>query len=170
AAVLLMISAYAKTYKEAQMYFFPVYMVSLVPSLAAVLPGVPLRSAIALVPLANVSVAAREIMTNRPDHPMIAVTFAVMVFTATMLTRASTRLLSREDIIIPAQGEPEAFLGGPMLFRKRVLRWFAVMWALIFAIAANVPALSTFRAQLLFNEFVIFAGASVLMLWVYRLN
>src|SRR5437667_7546964 len=77
AAVLLMISAYAKTYKEAQMYFFPVYMLSLVPSLAAVLPGVPLRSAIALVPLANVSVAAHEIMMNRPDHPMIAFTFAV---------------------------------------------------------------------------------------------
>ncbi len=170
AAVLLMISAYSKTYKEAQMYFFPVYMVSLIPSLAAVLPAVPLRSAIVLVPLANVSVAAHEIMMGRPDYPMILVTYAVMVLTAAILTGASTRLLAREDIIIPAQGEPEAFLGGSTLFRKRVLRWFVVMWAVIFAIATNVPQLATFRAQLLFNEFVIFGGASLLMLRIYRLN
>src|SRR4029079_10582264 len=99
ASVLLMLSAYARSYKESQMYFFPVYLLSLIPSLASVLPGLSLRSAIAFVPLANVSVAAREIMINRPYHPMIAITFAVMVFTATMLTRASTRLLAREDII-----------------------------------------------------------------------
>ncbi len=169
-AVLLMISAYAKSYKEAQMYFFPVYLTSLVPALAAVLPGLSLRSAIVVVPLANVSVAVREIMMNRPDPPMIVVTFIVMTFTATMLMRASARMLSREDIIVPAQGEPELFLGGPVLFQKRVMRWFAVMWALIFAVAVNVPQLSTFRRQLMFNEFVVFAGASVLMLFVYRLN
>src|SRR5262249_6046128 len=46
AAALLILSAYAKTYKEAQMYFFPVHLASLVPALAAVLPGLSLRSAI----------------------------------------------------------------------------------------------------------------------------
>jgi len=101
---------------------------------------------------------------------MIAITFAVMAFTAAVLTRASTRLLSREDIIVPSQGEREAFIGGAALFRKRVLRWFAVMWAAIFAIAANVPQLATFRAQLLFNEFAVFGGGALLMLWVYRLK
>src|SRR5204862_8136976 len=74
ASVLLMISAYAKSYKEAQMYFFPVYVLSLIPSLASVMPGISLRSVIAFVPLANVSVAAREIMMGRPDGLMIAVT------------------------------------------------------------------------------------------------
>ena len=170
AAVLLMISAYAKSYKEAQMYFFPVYLLSLVPALAAFLPGLSLRSAIVLVPLANVSVAVREIMMNRADPPMIAITFMVMAFTATMLMRKSARMLSREDIIVPSQSEPEAFMGGPVLFQKRVLRWFAVMWAVIFAVAANVPQLATFRRQLLFNEFVMFAGAGVLMLLVYKLD
>jgi sodium transport system permease protein len=170
AASLLLISARAKTYKEAQMYFFPVYMTSLIPSLASVLPGLSLRSAIVVVPLANVSVAVREILTNRPDPPMIAITFLVMAFTAGMLMRASARMLSREEIIVPAQGEPEIFLGGEALFQRRVLRWFAVMWALMFAVAANVPQLATFRRQLLFNELGIFGGGLVLMLVVYRLD
>src|SRR2546423_527958 len=74
ASVLLMISAYAKSYKESQMYFFPVYLLSLLPALAAVLPGVELRSAIVAVPLANVSAAARHI-------PMVQSAFCMLLLT-----------------------------------------------------------------------------------------
>ncbi len=170
ASVLLIISAYAKSYKEAQMYFFPVYLASMIPSLASVMPGVSLRSAIALVPLANVSVAAREILMGRPDAIMILVTFAVMTLTAAYLMRASARPLSREDIVIPAHVEASEFLGGPALFEKRVLRWFALMWTITFVAAANVPQLASFRRQLIFNEVVIMMGAPLVMLKVYRLD
>jgi sodium transport system permease protein len=170
ASVLLMISAYAKTYKEAQMYFFPVYLVSLVPTLASVMPGISLRSAIAFVPIANVSVAAREILMGRPDMIMLVVTFAVMSAAAAYLMRAAARLLSREDIIVPFHFEAAEFLGGGALFQKRVLRWFALMWVVTFAVAVNVPALATFRRQLLFNELFVMIGATLLILKVYRLD
>lgn len=152
------------------MYFFPVYIVSLIPALAAVMPGISLRSAIAFVPLANVSVAAREIMMGRPDVLMILVTLGVMISTAAYLMRASTRMLTREDLIIPAHIEAAEFFGGPRLFHKRVLRWFALMWVVTFAVATNVPALASFQRQLVFNELVVMLGAVLLMLWTYRLN
>src|SRR5262249_34131450 len=79
-------------------------------------------------------------------------------------------LLSREDIILPAHSEPALFIGGPALFQKRVLRWFALMWVVTFAAATNVPMLAKFRPQIVFNEVVIMLGASVLMIWVYRLD
>lgn len=170
ASVLLMISAYAKNYKEAQMYFFPVYMVSLVPSLASVMPGISLRSAIAFVPLANVSVAAREILMGRPDVLMIFVTFGVMLLTAAYLMRTSARMLAREDLIIPSYAEPAEFLGGQALFQKRVLRWFAVLWAIEFGVAVGIPQLATFRRQLLFNQFVLFIAGTILIIKMYRLN
>jgi sodium transport system permease protein len=170
AAVLLFLSAYARTYKEAQLYFFPVYLLGLVPALAAVLPGIRLRSAIALVPVANVSVAAREILMGRPDVPMILVTFAVMTLTGLGLMRTSAKMLTQESIVVPAHLEAADLTGGPALFRKRVLRWFAVMWAIIFGVAAGIPQLATFRAQILFNEVVVFLGASILMIRVYDLN
>jgi ABC-type Na+ efflux pump permease subunit/membrane protease YdiL (CAAX protease family) len=170
AAVLLMLSAYAKSYKESQMYFFPVYLFSLIPSLASVMPGISLRSAIAFVPLANVSVAAREILMGRPDPVMIVVTFLVMVLTAGYVMRVSARMLTREDLIIPAHFEAAEFAGGPRLFQKRVLRWFALMWVITFAAASNVPALQNFQRQLLFNEIVIMLGAVLLMISMYRLD
>jgi sodium transport system permease protein len=168
ASVLLMISAYAKSYKESQMYFFPVYILSLIPSLASLMPGISLRSAIAFVPLANVSVAAREILMGRADPLMIAVTFGVMVFTAGYLMRVSARMLAREDLIIPAHYEAAEFLGGPALFQKRILRWFAVMWVVTFAASSNVPALANFQRQLIFNEIVVMLGAVLLMMWTAR--
>jgi ABC-type Na+ efflux pump permease subunit/membrane protease YdiL (CAAX protease family) len=170
ASVLLMISAYAKSYKESQMYFFPVYILSFIPALASVMPGISLRSAIAFVPLANVSVAAREIMMGRPDAPMIIVTFAVMMLTAAYLMRVSARMLAREDLILPAHLGPADFMGGPALFQKRVLRWFALMWVITFAAATNVRALASFQHQLIFNEIVVMLGAALLMMWTYRLN
>jgi sodium transport system permease protein len=169
-AVLLMLSAYAKSYKEAQLYFFPVYLVSWVPSLAAVLPGISLRSAIAMVPLANVSVAVREIMVGKFDWPMIAIVFAAMTAAAFGTVVATARMLSQERLITASESDAADFAGGPALFSKRVLRWYALLLVIMFVVAVNVPQLATFRRQLLFNELVIFFGGSLLMILKYRLN
>jgi sodium transport system permease protein len=170
ASILLMISAYAKTYKEAQLYFFPVYLLSWVPALAGVLPGIALRSAIVLVPIANVSVAVREIMVGKFDWPMLASVFAVMALAAVWAVRASANMLSKESLITASEADAADLAGGAALFPKHVLRWYAVMGAVLFAIALNVPQLATFRAQILFNELAIFLGAALLMIRKYRLN
>ncbi len=169
-AVLLMISAYAKSYKEAQLYFFPINIVSWLPALAAFLPGISLRSAIVLVPIANVSVAVKEIMVGKFDWPMIAVTFAVMVGAAVLTARASAKMLRQERLITASETDAGDLAGGASLFPNHVLRWYAVMGALLFAVALNVPELSSMKGQVLFNELVIFLGASLLMIRRYKLN
>ena len=170
AAVLLMLSAYAKSYKEAQLYFFPVYLVSLVPALASVLPGISLRSTIALVPLANVSVAVREVMVGKFDWPMILVSFVVMVAAAGWTLRASTRMLSQERLITASDHDAADLEGGPALFPRHVLRWYGVLGVILFTVALNVPQLSTFRRQLLFNELGLFLAVPLVMIWKYRLT
>jgi sodium transport system permease protein len=170
AAMLLMISGYAKTYKEAQLYFLPIYLLSLVPAAAGLLPGVSLRSAIVIVPLANVSVAVREIMVGNYDWPMITITFLVMVMAAAWMVRASAKMLSEERLITSGESDTALLLGGQALFSQHVLRWYAVMWALLLAVAVNVPQLQTLRRQILFNQLVIFLALPLFMIWKYRLN
>ncbi len=170
ASALLLLSAYAKTYKEAQLYFFPVSLVCMIPSLAAVLPGISLRSAIAAVPIANVSVAVREIMVGKFDWPMIGVTLAVMTLAAGLTIRAAARMLTQEQLITANEMDAGVFTGGPSLFPGHVLRWFAVMGAVMFAAALNLPQLSTLQGQMIFNELVLFLGASMLMIRWYRLD
>ena len=170
AAILLMISAYAKSYKEAQLYFFPVYLVSMVPALAGALPGIALRSAIVLVPLANVSVAVREIMVGRFDWPMIVAVFLVMSGAAVWAVRASASMLAKESLIMATETDTADPGDGSARYSRHVLRWYAVLGVVLFAVALNVPQLSTFRAQVLFNEIVIFLGGAFLIIWKYKLN
>jgi sodium transport system permease protein len=169
-SILLMISAKAKSYKEAQLYFFPVYLISWIPSLAAVLPNMPLRSAIVIVPLANVSVAVREIMIGRFDWLMIGLVFIAMSAVSIWMARISAKMLSQETLITAGEFEAADFEGGAALFSKHVLRWYAILLVILFVIAVNVPQLATFRRQLLFNELGIFLAGSLLMIAVYKLN
>ncbi|HYK88435.1 MAG TPA: ABC transporter permease subunit/CPBP intramembrane protease [Acidobacteriota bacterium] len=169
-SILLILSAYAKSYKEAQLYFFPVYLLSVVPPLAAVLPGISLRSAIVLVPLANVSVAVREILVGKFDWPMIVLTFLAMSAVSIWTIRASGRLLSQERLITSNESDAADFAGGAALFPRHVLRWYAVLGVVLFSVALNVPQLATLRRQVLFNELVLFLGGPLLMIWKYRLH
>jgi sodium transport system permease protein len=141
-----------------------------VPALAAVLPGISLRSAIALVPIANVSVAVREVMVGKYDWPMILISFAVTAAAAAWAVRASARMLSQERLITAGDTDAAEFAGGAALFPRHVLRWYAILGVILFSVALNVPQLATFRRQLLFNELVLFLAAPLVMIRKYRLD
>src|SRR5262249_4639231 len=124
ANVLLLISGYARSYKEAQMYFLPVLLLGLLPALAPFLPGVSLRSVIALVPVANLALAAKEILIGSFDWPMIVLSWLMTALTAWWTTRLSLRVLAAERLIITAQSDAAEFSGGLALFERQVWIWF----------------------------------------------
>ena len=169
-SVLLLVSGYAKTYKEAQLYFFPVFLLGMLPALAPMLPGVRLRSAIVLVPIANLAVAVKEVLVGVPDWPMIAVAWAVTAGAAFWVGWLAERTLSTERLITASDVSPEEARGGPALFPRHVLRWFAAIWAILFAVALNMGEDADIRAQLAFNLGVLFLGGSLLMIRRYRLD
>ena len=169
-SVLLLTSGRAKTYKEAQLYFFPVFLLGLIPTLAPMLPGVKLRSVIALVPVANLAVAVKEVLVGMPDWPMIAVAWLVTAGAAAWVAVLAERALSTERLITAADVGVEELRGGPALFPRHVLRWFAVMWAAMFAISANLGEGTDLRVQLAVNLGLLFLGGSLLMIRRYRLD
>ncbi len=74
-SALLLLSGWSKSYKEYQLYFFPLLLAFVAPTLVAILPGMDLRSAIALVPIAGVGAAVREVMVGELDWPFLALAF-----------------------------------------------------------------------------------------------
>lgn len=169
-SVLLLTSAYAKTYKEAQLYFSAVLLVGLLPTLAPFLPGLELRSAVVAVPLANISVAVKEILAGTFDWPMIVLAWLVTAATAAYTARLSARSLSNEKLITAGDIDKAELQGGPALFPRRVLRWFAVMWAILFVVSGSMEVTTDVRIQLFFNLGVLFLGGSLLMVMAYGLN
>ncbi|HWQ93404.1 MAG TPA: ABC transporter permease subunit, partial [Clostridia bacterium] len=128
AGVLLLISGHAKTYKEAQMLFFPVFLVGLAPALAPMFPGLPLHSAVVLLPVAGLAVAARDILIGLYDWPMILAAWLSTAAAAGWTAWIGVRYLSAERLITAADTDAADLAGGPALFRRHVLRWFAVLW------------------------------------------
>ncbi len=165
---LLLVSGRSKTYKEAQLLFAPVMLVSLAVAAIPVLPGVALRSAIVLVPIANLGVAAREILTGHYDWPLIAAAWAVTAAAAAMLARASVRTLSAEKLITASDIDAADLTGGPALFPRRVGRWFAVLWALLLVWQLNIGGGIDGRLLIAINM-AIFGAAAWLMIARYRL-
>ena len=165
AAGLLLVSGRVRSYREAQLYLLPVFLGALVPALASFLPGLPLRSAVALVPIANVSVAVREVLAGRFDWTMISLVAAVTAAAAAWATRRSTAALSDEESLLGGAPAPLA-TEGPAAFEGRVIAWFAGMWALLF-LASGL--FTTLRGQLLFNQLVVFLGLTLAMARRYRL-
>ena len=165
---LLLVSGRSKTYKEAQLLFAPVMLVSLAVAAIPVLPGVALRSAIVAVPIANLGVAAREILTGHYDWPLIAAAWAVTAAAAALLARASVRTLSAEKLITASDIDAADLSGGPTLFPRRVGRWFAVLWALLLVWQLNIGGGMDGRLLIVINM-AIFGAAAWLMIARYRL-
>jgi membrane protease YdiL (CAAX protease family) len=134
------------------------------------LPGLPLRSAIVLVPVANISVAVKDTLVGRTDWMFTALAWLVTAAAAAWAGRVATRALSTERLIAPVAAEAEELLGGPALFPRHVLRWFAVLWALLLIIAVNFETILDIRAQAVVNIVGLFIGGSFLMIRRYRLN
>ncbi len=169
-SLLLLISAYAKTYKETQLYLLPVFLGLMVLTAAGLLPAVSLRSLIAVVPVANVSVAVREIMVGHYDIPMLLVACASMLLAAFLMLRWSSRMLDKERLVTAQDLDEADLAGGAALFPRRVLLWFLGMWAIVIIAPSNIDALSRLEGQWAFNMFgVIFLG-SLLMIRVHRLD
>jgi sodium transport system permease protein len=68
AAVLLSISIYAKSFKEAQSYMGPMMIVVIIPIMLSILPGVELKAGWAWVPITNVSLAMKELVKGTMDY------------------------------------------------------------------------------------------------------
>ncbi len=169
ANVLLLVSGYARTYKEAQMWFLPVLLVGFVPALAPLLPGVPLRSVAVLVPIANLALAAKEILIGSFDWPMIALAWFVSLGAAAWTARFGVRSLGQEKLITAADKDLIDFAGGPALFERRVVLWFGVLWAVLILVNSYTETLDV-RLQLVINLVGLFFTTCCLMLRVYRLN
>lgn len=68
ASVLLSLSIYARSFKEAQGYMTPIVFIVIVPVILAMLPGVELKGGWAWVPLTNVALAIKELIKGTMDY------------------------------------------------------------------------------------------------------
>jgi sodium transport system permease protein len=98
-AGLITISLFAKSYKEAQSYVSPLMILVIVPAVAAMLPGIELTAKLALIPILNVSLLCKELVTGTYHWNFIALIFlSTCVYAAAALFLA-VKMFQREDVL-----------------------------------------------------------------------
>ena len=67
AAILLSLTSFAKSFKEAQAYLIPVMLLSLTPAMLSLMPGITLTGALTILPLINIVLLARDLLSGSAD-------------------------------------------------------------------------------------------------------
>jgi sodium transport system permease protein len=98
-AALLALSLFAKSFKEAQSYITPLMIVVVLPAVAALLPGVDLNPALAVVPVLNTSLVSKEIITGTYHWDLIALIFLSSSVYAALALAIAVKLFQREDVL-----------------------------------------------------------------------
>jgi len=99
ASMLLSVSIYARTFKEAQNYMSPIMMVVIFPLILPMLPGVKLDWIWASVPITNVSLAIKEIFKGTIDADMLMVIFGSTTIIAGGLLALCNWWFQREQVL-----------------------------------------------------------------------
>ncbi len=99
AGILLSMSMYAKTFKEAQSLITPVNLLIIVPVAVGLIPGVELNSVTALIPILNVSLSTREIVAGTMDFALLTEVYASLVLIAGLSLFSASRLFVKESVI-----------------------------------------------------------------------
>jgi len=98
-AALMTIALFAKTYKEAQSYLTPMTFVVIIPAVAAMLPGVELTSKLALIPILNVSLLCKELVTGTYHWNFIAIIFLSTCVYAAVALFLAVKMFQRESVL-----------------------------------------------------------------------
>ncbi|MDP1580469.1 MAG: ABC transporter permease [Candidatus Didemnitutus sp.] len=102
AAVLLAISLFAKSYKEAQSYVSPLIIVVIMPAIVGMLPGIDLNVRTALIPILNLSLVCKEMLSGVWNWQYIALIFGSSCVYAGIALAFAVRMFNREDVMFRA--------------------------------------------------------------------
>jgi sodium transport system permease protein len=102
AAALFTISLFAKSFKEAQSYVSPLIIVIVMPAAIGMLPGVELNTRLALVPILNVSLASKELVSGVWHWNYLAIIFGSSCVYAAGALALAVKMFNREDVIFRA--------------------------------------------------------------------
>jgi sodium transport system permease protein len=170
AAALLLISGFAKSYREYQLYQPVVFLLFLLPSLAALLPGLELRSAVVLLPIAGLSVATSAVLAGGWSALWGLAAIASTGVAAVLLLRWVEIVLSNERLITSAGWDEADFRGGAALFPRHVLTWFLALWVVFFLVSLWFGESLGVRGQIVINLVGVFLGGSAWLVHRYRLD
>jgi ABC-2 type transport system permease protein/sodium transport system permease protein len=103
-AVLLAVTSFARSFKEAQAYLIPLMLVSLTPGLAALLPGLRLAGGLSVTPLLNVVLLGRDLLEGQARAAAAAAVVGSTLLYAAAAIALAARVFGAEAVLYSDSG------------------------------------------------------------------
>lgn len=134
-ALLLALTSFARSFKEAQAYLIPLMLLSLAPGMLSLMPGLELDGLLAVTPLVNIVLLARDVFEGvvAPGTATLAV-FSTALYALAAITVAA-RVFGTDALLYGSEGG-----WSDLWARPREPRPAATLTAALFCLAALVPA------------------------------
>jgi sodium transport system permease protein len=98
-AVIFTVSLFAKSFKEAQSYIGPMIFIIIMPAVIGMLPGIDLNYQLALVPILNLSLVCKEMLSGVWHWNFIGLIFGSSCVYAAVALGLAVKMFNREDVI-----------------------------------------------------------------------
>ncbi|MEO1527141.1 MAG: ABC transporter permease subunit/CPBP intramembrane protease [Planctomycetota bacterium] len=98
AAVLLSLTSFARSFKEAQAYLIPIMLLSLAPGMLSLMPGVSLSGPLAIAPLINIVLLAREVLQGTATAGSALITIVSTVGYAAAAIAIASKLFGNDAV------------------------------------------------------------------------
>jgi sodium transport system permease protein len=99
AAILLSLSIFAKSFKEAQSIITPMMLLVIIPAFIGLLPGMKLTTQTAIIPILNVSLATKAIIAGTISGFLLTLVYASLVIYAAVSLYACSKLFKLESTL-----------------------------------------------------------------------
>lgn len=103
-AVLLALTSFARSFKEAQAYLIPLMLASMGPGMLALVPGVKLEGWLVVVPLANIVLLARDFLQGHADWFAASLVVVSTLLYALAALALAARVFGAEAVLYTDQG------------------------------------------------------------------
>lgn len=133
-AVILILTSFARSFKEAQAYLIPLMLVSLAPGIICLLPGIEFNAWLAVAPLANIVLLARDVFDNRVMPIWALATLLSTALYAAVALSAAARIFGTDAVLYGGDGS-----WSDMFRRPEVPRRQATLGQAMFALAILFP-------------------------------
>lgn len=98
-AVLLSITSFARSFREAQAWLIPLMLLSLAPGILSLMPGVRLTVMLSLIPLVNIVLLGKELFQGIAEPPLFVLTLAATSTYTVLALRIASGIFGSDMVL-----------------------------------------------------------------------
>ncbi len=103
-AIMLAVTSFARSFKEAQAYLIPIMLLAISPGLLSLMPDLQLTSLLAITPLVNIVLLSRDLLEHGADPWTAALAIASTAVYALLAIGVAARVFGNDGLLYASRG------------------------------------------------------------------